>query len=69
MTGSYSMQSRLARTTRGPHVKSRTLEIKSHVHTIIFYAVTCDLCRAWPVTYAVALADAGGQPAPAPLAT
>jgi len=24
---------------------------------------------AWPVTYAVALADAGGQPAPAPLAT
>ena len=36
MTGSYSMQSSVARPTRGPHVKSRTLEIKPRVHTINF---------------------------------
>ena len=28
MTGSYSVQSSLTRTTRGPHIKSRTLKIK-----------------------------------------
>ena len=36
MTGSYSVQNIMARPTRGPHVKSRTLELKSHVHTIKF---------------------------------
>ena len=28
MTGSYSVQNSLAKTTRGPHIKSRTLKIK-----------------------------------------
>ena len=36
MTGSYSVQSIVARPTRGPHVKSRTLELKPRVHTIKF---------------------------------
>ena len=37
MTGSYSVQSSVARLTRGPHVKSRTLELKPRIHTIKFY--------------------------------
>ena len=37
MTGRYSVQSSVARPTRGPHVKSRTLEIKPRVHAIKFY--------------------------------
>ena len=37
MTGSYSVQSRVARPTHGPHVQSRTLKIKPRVHTIKFY--------------------------------
>ena len=37
MTSSYSVQSWVARTTRGPRVKSRTLEIKPRIHTIKFY--------------------------------
>ena len=37
MTSSYFMQSSVARITRGSHIKSRTLEIKPHVHTIKFY--------------------------------
>ena len=37
MTDSYTVQSSVAKTTRGPHVKSRTLEIKPRVHTIKFY--------------------------------
>ena len=37
MAGSYSVQSSIARITRGSHVKSRTLEIKHRVHTIKFY--------------------------------
>ena len=36
MTGSYSVQSSVARPTRGPHVKSRILELKLHIHTIKF---------------------------------
>ena len=36
MTGSYSMQSIVARPTHGPYVKSRTLKLKSRVHTIKF---------------------------------
>ena len=34
MTSSYSVQSSIARPIRGSHVKSRTLELKSCVHTI-----------------------------------
>jgi len=37
MTSRYSLQSSVAKTTRGPHVKSRTAEIKPRVHTIKFY--------------------------------
>ena len=37
MTGHYYMQSNMARNTCGPHIKSRTPEIKPHVHTIKFY--------------------------------
>ena len=37
MTGSYSVQNSVTRTTRGPHVKSRTFEIKPRIHTIKFY--------------------------------
>ena len=37
MTGSYSVQSSVARTTRGLHIKSRTLKLKPRVHTIKFY--------------------------------
>ena len=37
MTGSYSVQSSVARTICEPHDKSRTLEIKSHFHTIKFH--------------------------------
>ena len=37
MTGRHSLQNSVAKTTRGPHVKSRTLEIKPRVHTIKFY--------------------------------
>ena len=36
MTDSYSVQSSVDRPTRGPHVKSRTLELKHRVHTIKF---------------------------------
>ena len=36
MTGSYSVQNSVARPTRGPHVKSRTLELKYRVHAIKF---------------------------------
>ena len=36
MTGSYFVQSSVDRPTRGPHVKSRILELKSRVHTIKF---------------------------------
>ena len=32
MIGIYSVQSSVARPTRGAHVKSRTLELKSRVH-------------------------------------
>jgi len=41
MTDSYSVQNSVARPTRELHVKSRILELKSRVHTIIFY-------RNWP---------------------
>ena len=34
MTDSYSVQSSVVKTTRGPYVKSRALEIKHRVHTI-----------------------------------
>ena len=34
MTSSYSMQSSVARTICGPHIKSRILKIKPHIHTI-----------------------------------
>ena len=37
MTDSYSVQSSVAKPTRGPHVKSRILELKPRVHTIKFY--------------------------------
>ena len=37
MIGSYSVQSSVARPTREPYVKSRTLELKPRVHTIKFY--------------------------------
>ena len=37
MTGRYSLQSSVAKTTRGPYDKSLTPEIKSRVHTIKFY--------------------------------
>ena len=37
MTGSYSVQNSVIRPTHGPHVKSRTLEIKARIHTIKFY--------------------------------
>ena len=37
MIGSYSLQSSMARTTCGPHVKSRTLEIEPRIHIIKFY--------------------------------
>ena len=37
MTDRYSVQSRVARPARGPHVKSRTLELKPCIHTIKFY--------------------------------
>jgi len=37
MTGSYFVQISVARTTCGPHMKSRTLELKPRVHTIKFY--------------------------------
>jgi len=37
MTSSYSVQSNVAIPTHGPHVKIRTLKIKSCVHTIKFY--------------------------------
>ena len=37
MTGCYSVQSSVARPTRGPHVKSRTLKLKPRIHTIKFY--------------------------------
>jgi len=37
MTSFYFVQNSVARITRGSHVKNRTLEIKSHVHTIKFY--------------------------------
>ena len=36
MTDSYSVQNSVARPTCGPHDKSRTLELKSRVHTIKF---------------------------------
>ena len=36
MTGSYSVQSSVARPTCGPYVKSQTLELKHRVHTIKF---------------------------------
>ena len=36
-TGSYSVQSSVAKTTRGLHIKSRTLELKPRVHTIKLY--------------------------------
>ena len=36
MTGSYSVQSSVARPTRGSHVKSRILELKPRVHTVKF---------------------------------
>jgi len=36
MTGSYSVQSSVARPTRGPHIKSRILKLKLRVHTIKF---------------------------------
>ena len=36
MTGSYSVQSSVARPTHGAHVKSRTLELKPRVPTIKF---------------------------------
>jgi len=36
MTGSYSVQSNVAIPTRGPHVKSQTLELKPRVLTIKF---------------------------------
>ena len=36
MTGSYSVQSSVARPTHGPHVKNRTLELKPRVPTIKF---------------------------------
>ena len=36
MTSSYFVQSSVARPTREPHVKSRTLELKHRVHTIKF---------------------------------
>ena len=36
MTGSYSVQNSVARPTRGPHIKSRTLELKPRIHTIKF---------------------------------
>ena len=36
MTGSYSVQSSVARPTHGPHVKSWTLELKPRVPTIKF---------------------------------
>ena len=32
-----TVQSSVARTTRGPHNKSRILELKSHIHTVKFY--------------------------------
>ena len=37
MIGSYSVQSSVARPTCGPHIKSRTLEIKPRVHTTKSY--------------------------------
>ena len=37
MTGSYYIKTNVARTIHRPHVKSRTIEIKSHVHIIKFY--------------------------------
>ena len=43
MTGSYSVQSSVARPTRGPHVKSRTLEIKPRVHTKFFVEIDWNL--------------------------
>ena len=36
MTASYSVQSSVARPTREPNVKSRTLELKPRVYTIKF---------------------------------
>ena len=38
MTGGYSLQSSVARSICGTQVKSQTLEIKSHLHTIIFFS-------------------------------
>ena len=37
ITGSYSVQNWVGRTTCGPHVKSRALEIEPRVHIIKFY--------------------------------
>ena len=45
MIDSYSVQSSVARPTRGPHVKSRTLELKFCVHTIQFYQIDQNLLK------------------------
>ena len=43
MTSSYFVQNSVARITRGSHVKSRILEIKPRVHTIIFFEIDRNL--------------------------
>ena len=44
MTGSYSVQSSVARPACKSHVNSRTLELKSRVHTIKILLKLIEIC-------------------------
>ena len=58
MIGIYSVQNSVAKTTCGLHVKSRTLKIKPHVHTINFIEIDRNLLEMIQAPFEVAAAFA-----------
>ena len=62
MTGRYSLQSSVAKTTRGPHVKSRIPKIKHRTHTIKFIEINWNFLRRLNMTGSYSVQNSVARP-------